>query len=241
MNHLTITNLTKFFGSGSKKQVIFDEANASWEEGYIHGIVGANGSGKSTLLKLICSLTTPTSGRISLPPTLGPLGFKNKSKVVYLSPNAGLHKNLTVRENIKYFAKVCADMTDTPTVDSTIKSLDLEAHQDKLASEISTGTIQRARIGQCLSINPKILLLDEPTSGLDIEAKSSVYKTLSSFRKNNKLVLIATHDISEICSLCDSVSLVAGGKIHQNISLPNHRDLSTNIESIYSALVKEIA
>ena len=242
MSSLIVNNITKIFGKPLKNKVnVLESASGEWEEGKIHAITGKNGAGKSTLLKIMCGLTTQDSGTVLIPPTLGPLGFKYKSKIAYLSPNGGLHPRLTIEENILSYKNICTNNKTYPIdIKSIISKLNLSAYMKAYPSDVSTGIIQKARIAQILGINPKVILLDEPTSGLDIDAKYHVYEILKELSTKNKIVLMATHDISEISGVCDSLSVVANGQIKQRHSVLDNISTKDSIDSIHNFIQAEM-
>lgn len=173
------------------------------EKGSIIGIAGKNGSGKSTLLKIITSITKPTSGSVMLDNVDV---FKNpsiiKNEIGYVPQENSLFDDLTVKDNIIFWASSCGQKYN---------SFDL--HKDilhKKVKDLSGGMRKRINILVSLINNPNYLLMDEPTANLDIYYKREILNMILKYKKENKAIVITSHDANELL-LCDKIYIIKNG------------------------------
>lgn len=181
-----------------KQKKILDEISFSVKRGEIVVLQGKSGVGKSTILKLIANLLSFDSGEFWLDGQKETqASLQRSNKVGILFQNFNLFHNLTVLENIA-LAPVEVQKKDKNIVESEIyellKRYDLEGQADKFPAELSGGQKQRVALLRTLMLDPLIVLLDEPTSGLDAGLTSYIALIIRALQKENKMIIVTTHD-----------------------------------------------
>lgn len=173
------------------------------EKGTIVGIAGKNGSGKSTLLKIMTSITTPSSGRVMLDDTDI---FKNpsviKNELGYVPQENSLFDDLSVKDNIIFWASVCGEKYNSFDLPKDILK--------KKVKNLSGGMRKRINILISLLNNPNYLIMDEPTANLDIYYKREILNMILNYKKENKAIVITSHDANELL-LCDKIFIIKNG------------------------------
>lgn len=177
------------------------------------GLLGPNGAGKSTLMKLLVAALMPTSGTIEAD---GQSPAKDdrllKSRLGYLPQDFGLFDELSVAQFLDYMAALKGLREPKYAIQETIGKVNLE---DKARSKIRTlsgGQRQRVGIAQALLGDPPFLIFDEPTVGLDPEERIH-FRNLFSQTAQNRLVLLSTHIIEDVQSVCDRIVVINHGRI----------------------------
>ena len=212
-----VDNLTKKFGS----LVAVDNISFAIKPGQICGFLGPNGAGKSTTLRMLCGLITPTSGQGEI---LGLDIVKDaeniKSKIGYMSQRFSLYLDLTVLENLKFYAGVYGldDEAAQARIEELLDSLLLREIQESLAGTLSGGTKQRLALGCAILHNPKVLFLDEPTAGVDPVARRSFWSIIYSLSRNGNTIMVSTHYMDE-AEQSDELVVIYDGKIIANGNL----------------------
>ena len=177
------------------------------------GLLGPNGAGKSTLMKLLVAALMPTAGVIKADgQSLATSDRKLKSQLGYLPQDFGLFDELTVTQFLDYMAALKGLREPKYAIQETIGKVNLE---DKARSKIRTlsgGQRQRVGIAQALLGDPPFLIFDEPTVGLDPEERIH-FRNLFSQTAQNRLVLLSTHIIEDVQSVCDRIVVINHGRI----------------------------
>ena len=177
-------------------------------KGKIIGLLGPNGSGKSTMIKIINGLLNPTSGEITIN------GVKpsvdTKKVVSYLPERTYLSDWMKVKDVLNFFNDFYSDF-DMERANEMLKSLDIDENQ-KLKS-MSKGTKEKVQLILVMSRKASIYILDEPIGGVDPAARSYILKTILKNYSDESTLLIATHLISEIESICDEIIFISKGNI----------------------------
>ncbi len=177
------------------------------------GLLGPNGAGKSTLMKLLVAALMPTSGVIKADgQSLATSDRQLKSQLGYLPQDFGLFDELTVTQFLDYMAALKGLREPKYAIQETIGKVNLE---DKARSKIRTlsgGQRQRVGIAQALLGDPPFLIFDEPTVGLDPEERIH-FRNLFSQTAQNRLVLLSTHIIEDVQSVCDRIVVINHGRI----------------------------
>ena len=207
---LKIENLTKNYGSVSA----LDNINIEINEG-ITGILGANGAGKSTLLNLITDNIKRTSGAILYDGReILRMGSAYRKKVGYTPQLQGMYEDFTAGQFVRYIGSLkgmkhseCKKQTG-----EMLKIVGLGDNETKRLSGFSGGMRQRVLLAAAMLDNPEILILDEPTAGLDPEERIRLRNYISEIAKN-KIVLLATHIVSDIECVAEKVIVLQHGKV----------------------------
>ena len=194
--------------------------NINFNLGKIYSIVGPSGSGKSTLLNLISLIDKPSSGSLAI--NNSEIDFTNQSKndlfrsssIGIIYQNYNLLNDFTTLENVSLAELALTDNVSQSKINGrkVLKNLGLASRMNHYPSELSGGENQRTAIARAIINKPKILLADEPTGNLDHKTAKSVFKTLFNLRKNNRLIIFATHN-REFADLSDCKIEMIDGNI----------------------------
>ena len=210
---LVIKDLTKTYPSGVQalKGVSLDIQPG------LFGLLGPNGAGKTTLMKILATLLEPDSGTAEMDSLdLITAKAETRKKLGYLPQDFGLYPTLTAAQMLDYFAKlkgVTNKKERRSLVDALLDRVNLFAERNRRLGGFSGGMRQRVGIAQALIGNPEILIVDEPTAGLDPEERTRLHNLLAESARDNTVVLLSTHIVSDVSNLCSSFAVIRGGKI----------------------------
>lgn len=197
---LKIKNLSKSFFTLDGEIEVLKDISFELTEGEKIAIVGPSGCGKSTILNLISGLISPSKGNIELNGDVGYMFQKDN-----LLEWRNIYKNITIGLEIK--GKITKEQKET--IDSLLKKYGLYEFRNNYPHELSGGMRQRVALIRTLVLNPSILLLDEPFSALDAQTKITVNEDVYQIvTKENKSVIMVTHDISEAIAFCDKIIIL---------------------------------
>jgi sodium transport system ATP-binding protein len=204
--------LAKRFGDvEAVRQVTF-----SAPDGSITGLLGPNGAGKTTTLRMVGTLVVPTQGiaRVDgIDCAANPLAVR--ARIGVLSDARGLYTRLTARENIAYYGELRGMSTQavSAATERLADLLDLKALLDRRTDGFSQGERMKVAIARTLVHDPANVLLDEPTNGLDVMTTRSVREVIRRLREAGKCVVFSSHVMQEVSALCDSIVIVAKGRV----------------------------
>ena len=175
-------------------------------------LLGANGAGKSTLLRLLSTLTTPTSGALSL------FGEKStspsiRSRIGLIGHQSMLYRDLSARENLEFFAKLYNIKDPAARATALLDEVDLAHRADDPVKSFSRGMTQRLAIARALVHDPELLLADEPFDGLDAPSSRALEKLLARLHARGKTIVLANHDIPQTLRLAERVIVLRDGAI----------------------------
>ena len=204
---ISVRNINK---SINGKEVLHD-INFDVYEGQIVGLVGPNGAGKSTLLKIMTGLYTYDSGVISYYNYDLKKDFEKAMSIIgTLIEYPDLYYNLTGKRNLEIFKTMFKNI-DENTVEEIVKIVEMEKYLGRKFKTYSLGMIERLGIASALINKPKILILDEPTNGLDPVGVKKIMSILKNMKDTT--IIISSHMLSEIESLCDKFIFINNGSI----------------------------
>ncbi len=211
---LEVKNLKKTF----KKSEIIKGLSFDMQEGEILGILGPNGAGKTTTLQMLLGILTPTSGTIKIfDQDLATHKSEILEKMNFSSTYVDMPWRLTVKENLEWSAWLY-EIPDRRKRLNQIKELfRLEKQWNQPISALSAGQKTRVNLARSMINFPSILLLDEPTASLDPEVATYIREFFANQRKTyNKSIILTSHNMSEVESLCDRVLILKDGMIVGN-------------------------
>jgi ABC-2 type transport system ATP-binding protein len=181
------------------------------ETGITYGLLGPNGAGKSTLIRTMVGLIQPDQGRVTVLGTAMP----NKailSRVGYMTQTVALYEELTVRQNVTFFAAIAGGGHDNKAIDETLALVDLLDRSSSRVRELSGGMKQRCSLACALVHRPSVVLLDEPTVGVDPQLRVQFW---AHFRRLNAqgITLIVSSHVMDEAERCDRLGFVRGGAL----------------------------
>ncbi|MBR0426465.1 MAG: ABC transporter ATP-binding protein [Clostridia bacterium] len=205
-NAIELKDLVKSFGP----DVVLKGINRNFEAGKIHGIVGNNGSGKTVMFKCICGFLQPTSGKVFVDgKQIGKdVDFPEDLGLIIETP--GFLPNLTGLKNLEILASL-KNKIDLKQVAETIRRVGLDPLSRKPVGKYSLGMRQRLGIAQAIMESPKLLILDEPMNGLDKHGVAEMRELFKSLATDGRTILLASHNIQDIETLCDTVCEMDAG------------------------------
>ena len=183
--------------------------------GTIYGLLGPNGAGKTTIIKILCGVYKPTSGLV----TIDGLNIqkhveKVRKKIGYMSQKFTLYEDLSVDENIRFYANIYGLPKDKKKarIEELTKLVGLTARGEDIVRTLSGGWKQRLALVCALLHSPPILILDEPTAGVDPVARKMFWNIIRQLARDGLAVLVTTHYMDE-AEFCDKVSIIYDGKL----------------------------
>jgi ABC-2 type transport system ATP-binding protein len=187
--------------------------NYSIRKGEMFGLVGPDGAGKTTTIRMLCGLVKPDSGSAKVL-DLDIVKDRNKIKdqIGYLSQRFSLYGDLTVDENIEFFAEIHNVANYEERRNELLEFTRLTPFRDRLADNLSGGMKQKLALACSLIHRPQILFLDEPTTGVDPVSRRDFWKILSNLLKEGITILMSTPYLDE-AERCSRVALMHKGKI----------------------------
>jgi ABC-2 type transport system ATP-binding protein len=218
--------LTKKFGEFTATDAITFEVY----EGEIFGFLGANGAGKTTAMRMLCGLSTPTSGEAMV------AGFdiyketeKIKKNIGYMSQKFSLYEDLTVLENIRFFGGVygLSDQEIKEKSNHLIDLLALRQQSKKLVGSLPLGWKQKLAFSVAIIHEPKIVFLDEPTGGVDPVTRRQFWDLIYDAADRGITVFVTTHYMDE-AEYCNRISMMVDGEMKA-------LDSPSNLKNIYKA------
>jgi sodium transport system ATP-binding protein len=209
---IRVEQLRKQFGSVTA----VDDVSFVAGDGAVTGLLGPNGAGKTTTLRMLYTLMQPDAGRIMIDDVdavANPLAAQARLGV--LPDVSGLYPRLTARENVLYFGEL-QGLTGTALAartDALLDRLDMRAIADRRTAGFSHGERTKVALARALVHDPRNVLLDEPTNGLDVMSTRAVREIIRRLRAEGRTVLFSSHVMQEVSALCDTIVVMAHGRI----------------------------
>jgi ABC-2 type transport system ATP-binding protein len=210
---ISVQNLNKVYDNG--KQALND-INLEIEDG-MFGLLGPNGAGKSTLMRILVTLMKPTEGKVVID---GYDLLKERKEIRemlgYLPQDFRFFTKLKTWEFLDYAARLAGIKNKrerADKVDSWLEKVGLFDVRERNADKLSGGMKRRLGIAQALIGDPKLLVVDEPTTGLDPEERIRFRNILSDISRNDTIIILSTHIVGDISSICQSMTLLDNGRI----------------------------
>jgi len=183
--------------------------------GEVYGLLGANGAGKTTTIRMLCGLLEPTSGDMELAGARGNLRSQSvRQRIGYMSQKFSLYDDLTIRENLNFFAGVYGvpDLEREEKIRWVLSFSGLEGKQSQITGSLPGGWKQRVAFGAAIMHEPDILFLDEPTSGVDPLARRAFWTMINRLADGGAAILVTTHYLEE-AEQCNRLGMMVAGEL----------------------------
>jgi ABC-2 type transport system ATP-binding protein len=208
---IKVDGLTKRFGNFTAVDAISFEV----EKGEIFGFLGANGAGKTTVMRMLCGLSIPSTGKATV------AGFdvykqteSIKKSIGYMSQKFSLYEDLTVKENIRFYAGIYgkSDQFIKEKTAIILQQLHLENEANKLVKSLPLGWKQKLAFSVAIFHEPQIVFLDEPTGGVDPVTRREFWNMIYQAAESGITVFVTTHYMDE-AEYCNRISIMVDGRI----------------------------
>jgi len=199
-----VDGVVKRFG----RQVALDGVDLRVRRGEVYGLLGPNGAGKTTLIRCLVGLVRPDSGTVTVLgrrlPDLAVL-----ARVGYMTQAAALYPDLSVAENLRFFAAISGAPGH---LDDVLRLVDLEERRGSIVSTLSGGMRTRVSLACALVHRPELLLLDEPTVGVDPQLRAQLWDGFRAMTANGTSIVVSSHVMDE-AERCDRLGLIRFGRL----------------------------
>jgi sodium transport system ATP-binding protein len=216
-----------------------DDVSFEAQDGTITGLLGPNGAGKTTTLRMLYAVMKPDAGRITIDSVDAVAGPQEaQTRLGVLPDGFGLYPRLTAREHIDYFGELHG-ITGTllqQRAHELIEMLDMSAIADRRTGGFSHGERTKVALARALVHDPQNVLLDEPTNGLDVMSTRAVRHIVRKLRDQGRCVLFSSHVMQEVSALCDSIVVIASGRVVAH-GTPNELRNQTGEDNLEDAFV----
>lgn len=208
---IEVENLVKKFGSFTAN----DDLTFTVNQGEIFGFLGANGAGKTTAIRILCGLSSPSSGKVKV------AGYdvyrqreQIKSNIGYMSQKFSLYENLSLKENIRFYAGIYGMTRKEIAIrmEELLNRLKIDDLKDQLISSLPLGWKQKLAFSVAIFHKPRIVFLDEPTGGVDPVTRRQFWEMIYQAAADGITVFVTTHYMDE-AEYCDRVSIMVDGRI----------------------------
>ncbi len=234
---ITVDSIHKRFGSvHAVNGVSFTARN-----GHVTGLLGPNGAGKTTTLRMLYALMQPDEGRIQVDEVDAVASPQEaQARLGVLPDGFGLYPRLTAREHIRYYGELhgLSGRALDARADELFDLLDMRAIADRRTAGFSHGERTKVAIARALVHDPANVLFDEPTNGLDVMSTRAVREIIRRLRDQGRCVLFSSHVMQEVSALCDSIVVIASGRVVASGTSDDLRRLSgeSNLEDAFVTL-----
>ena len=217
-------------------RLVLDNLTLDVSAGSVTGLLGPSGSGKSTLIRAIVGVQIVESGEVRV---LGcPAGSADlRPRVGYVTQAPSVYGDLTVRENLDYFARILG--VRAGRIEETIDEVDLVGQTDQIVGNLSGGQRSRVSLATALLNRPDLLVLDEPTVGLDPVLRRDLWDLFHRLAENGSTLLVSSH-VMEEASRCDALLLLRDGDLLASLT-PDELRVRTgemDLEAAFLALAE---
>lgn len=213
MGSVIVKNISKSYKTKKEKVIALDDISFEVQEGELFGIIGPDGAGKTSLFRILTTLLLADKGIATVDGFDVVKDYKQiRNRVGYMPGRFSLYQDLTVEENLEFFATVFN--TSVKTNYDLVKDIysQIEPFKKRRAGKLSGGMKQKLALSCALIHRPSILFLDEPTTGVDAVSRKEFWGMLKSLKKQGITILVSTPYMDE-AGLCDRVALIQKGKL----------------------------
>lgn len=211
MNAVTVDHLSKTYNKGLIKAV--DDVSFTVKQGELFGLIGPDGAGKTSIFRMLTTLLLPDAGNASVAGYDIQKDFKKiRREVGYMPGKFSLYQDLTVEENLNFFATVFG--TTIKENYDLIKDIyiQIEPFKNRKAGKLSGGMKQKLALSCALIHKPSVLFLDEPTTGVDAVSRKEFWQMLRSLKEQGITIIVSTPYMDE-ATLCERIALIQSGKL----------------------------
>jgi ABC-2 type transport system ATP-binding protein len=243
MSSVALHNITKTYNKGQVLAV--NDVSFSVDQGELFGLIGPDGAGKTSIFRMLTTLLLPDKGNATVDGSDIVKDYKEiRSKVGYMPGKFSLYQDLTIEENLNFFATLFGTTVEENY--SLIKDIyvQIEPFKKRRAGKLSGGMKQKLALCCALIHKPTVLFLDEPTTGVDAVSRKEFWEMLKRLKEQNITILVSTPYMDE-ATMCDRIALIQNGKI-LSIDKPDNivKAYSENLYAIKSekiyALLKDL-
>jgi sodium transport system ATP-binding protein len=232
---IRVSNLKKRFGPVTAVDGVSFDAR----DGAITGLLGPNGAGKTTTLRMLYAVMKPDGGEIHVDDVDAVKAPQAAQAHLGVLPDGfGLYPRLTAREHIYYFGELqgISGAALQNRAEELVQLLDMTAIADRRTAGFSHGERTKVALARALGHSPRNVLLDEPTNGLDVMSTRAVRTIVRQLRDSGHCVLFSSHVMQEVSALCDSIVVIASGRVVAR-GTPDELRAQTGQESLEDAFV----
>lgn len=226
---IEVKNLCK--GYQEKGNYVIKDISFRVKKGSIHGLIGHNGSGKTTIIKCLTGIYQPDQGEVLVE------GFpvydnpKVKDRIGYVADSNQMFSHYRIKELVKFYDRMFPGFQEE---DFRALNRIFEVNPQKRIRQLSKGQQMRVSFMLNMARNPEVLIMDEPTSGLDAMAKKDLLDLLVTSVENREMtVLISSHHLSELEKICDSVTMIAQGKVQADNEIEEVTNLIAKYQVVF--------
>ena len=214
---VSVDGVSKSFGSLKA----LDSVSLRVRAGEVYGLLGPNGSGKTTLIRMLVGLILPDTGSVTVLGTRMP-DVAVLGRVGYMTQQAALYPDLSVEENVRFFAAVNGAASQ---VEEALRFVELWDRRGSIISELSGGLRQRASLACAIVHGPRLLLLDEPTVGLDPQLRIQFWEGFRVMTRSGISIVVSSHVMDE-AERCDRLGLLRFGRLLAEGSVAELKELA---------------
>jgi ABC-2 type transport system ATP-binding protein len=216
---VSLQNIVKTYDKG--KVLALNDVSFDVQEGELFGLIGPDGAGKTSIFRILTTLLLADKGHASIAGSDVVKDYRSiRSRVGYMPGRFSLYQDLTVKENLEFFATVFG--TTVSANYELIKDIydQIKPFNDRRAGKLSGGMKQKLALCCALIHKPEVLLLDEPTTGVDVVSRKEFWDMLKKLKQQGITILVSTPYMDE-ANLCDRIALIQDGKI-MSVDTPQH-------------------
>jgi ABC-2 type transport system ATP-binding protein len=208
---ISVSKLSKVYGSGFKA---LSDINLDIVSGEIFALLGPNGAGKTTLISIICGITNPSQGRITVGDHDILTDYRAARSLIGLVPQE-LHTDAfeTVWATVSFSRGLFGKPKNPAHIEKVLKDLSLWDKKDSKIVTLSGGMKRRVMIAKALSHEPQVLFLDEPTAGVDVELRKGMWEVVRRLQATGVTIILTTHYIEEAEQMADRIGVINKGEI----------------------------
>ena len=231
---ISARGLCRYFGA----RAVVHDVNLELKRGEVLGFLGPNGAGKTTIMRMLTGNLAPSAGTIEIfGMDLLDKPREAKACIGYLPEIPPLYRELTVNEYLQFAAKLhrVGDGEIGSALAKVTQRCGLSSMGERLIGSLSKGYQQRVGIAQAIIHDPEVIILDEPTAGLDPNQIREI-RTLIRELGAERSVILSTHILSEVGTVCDRVQIMHEGRMVLDDSMERLKQKGTNLEELFTRL-----